>query len=340
MKTIKIILFAVLIFMTSCGTTKKLEVAKIKTVYLEYNSVLPLQFGGIIEGRIVALLNDGEEIDVTNNRNLTLQSNDIEKQFGKKFKIVKHPTSFNDNKVLAQYTITEKTETISFTDTLRLNLRGDLKVDAKAPNGTDGIDQKNKNTAFVFRDGGDGEHGTSGTSGQDAGDYAVYVWKENAEYFIYVQNIQTKEEWRYKSLEPGTITIDASGGNGGNGGDGGDGGNGKDGKKEGDKSRTPGNGGDAGFGGNGGNGGAGGSIICFLHNNAAELETKIAFNVSGGAGGKGGNKGKPGQPGKALEGQLESLVGRTARNGLDGQRGTDGQMPQVSIMEFDFSGYK
>ena len=72
-------------------------------------------------------------------------SNDLEKQFGKKFKIVKHPTSFDDNKVVAQYTITEKTETISFTDTLRLNLRGDLKVDAKAPNGTDGIDQKNKN---------------------------------------------------------------------------------------------------------------------------------------------------------------------------------------------------
>ena len=57
-------------------------------------------------------------------------SNDLEKQFGKKFKIVKHPTSFDDNKVVAQYTITEKTETISFTDTLRLNLRGDLKVDA------------------------------------------------------------------------------------------------------------------------------------------------------------------------------------------------------------------
>jgi len=334
------ILFLTITLISACGSVKKLEVANIKTVYLEHNSVLPLQFGGTIEGRIVALLKDGEEIDVTNNRNLAFLSNDLQQQFGKKFKIVKHPKSFDDNIVLAQYTITEKEVVTTFMDSIKLNLRGDLKVDAKGLDGADGIDQKNRNTAYVFRDGNAGEHGTPGTVGLNAGDYIAYIWKEEAAYFIYVQNIQTKEVWRYKSFEPGVISIDVSGGSGGAGGDGGDGGNGKDGKIEGDKSRTPGNGGDAGFGGDGGNGGNAGSVICFLHSNAAELELKIAFNVSGGVGGQGGSKGKPGQPGKALAGQLESLVGRTGRDGRNGFRGNDGQMPQVTIQEFDFSGYK
>lgn len=340
MKTINAILFGTLFLIASCGSVKKLEVDNIKTVYLEHNSVLPLQFGGTIEGRIIALLKDGEEIDVTNNRNLTFQSNDLQQHFGKKFKIVKHPVSFDDNKILAQYTITEKEVASTFIDSIKLNLRGDLMVDAKATNGVDGIDQKNRNTAYVFRDGNDGEHGTVGTNGQNAGDYTAYVWKEDAAYYIYVQNIETKEEWRYKSFEPGTITIDVSGGNGGNGGNGGDGGNGKDGKIEGSKSKTPGNGGDAGFGGDGGNGGNAGSVICFLHTNAAEVELKITFNVSGGAGGQGGTKGKPGQPGKPLDGQLASLVGSIGRNGRAGFRGNDGQMPHVTIQEFDFSGYK
>lgn len=333
-------LFSIFILFSACGTTKKLEVSSIKTVYLERNPIEPIQFGGTIEGEITAILKDGEEINVTNNRNLTFVSSDLDKQFGKKYKIVKRPTSFNDNTVVAQYTISEKEETVTFIDSIKLNLRGDLKIDAKGLNGTDGIDQKNRNTAFVFRDGNAGEHGTVGTNGQDAGNYLAYIWKEENAYFIYIQNIATKIEWRYKSVEPGVISIDVSGGNGGDGGDGGDGGNGKDGKQEGDKLKTPGNGGDAGFGGDGGNGGNAGSVICFLHSNAAELELKISFNVSGGAGGQGGTKGKPGQPGKALAGQLESLVGRTGRDGRNGFRGNDGQMPQVTIQEFDFNGYK
>ena len=340
MKSIHFILGLIALVVTSCGSVKKLELAKIKAVYLEHNSVLPLQFGGTIEGRIIALLKDGEEIDVSNNRNLAFQSNDLEQQFGKKFKIVKHPNSFNDNIAVAQYSISEKENTVTFADTLRLNLRGDVKIDAKGLRGVDGIDQKNRNTAIVFRDGNNGEHGTEGTAGQNAGNYIAYIWKEDAAYFVYVQNIETKAEWRYKSFEPGTISIDVSGGNGGSGGDGGDGGNGKDGKLEGSKSKTPGNGGDAGFGGEGGQGGNAGSVVCFLHSNAAELELKIGFNVSGGAGGQGGAKGKPGQPGKVLDGQSASRVGRTGRSGRDGIRGRDGQMPQVAIQEFDFSGYK
>lgn len=324
----------------ACGTTKKIEISSIKTVYLERNPVEPAQFGGVIEGRIMARLTNGEEIDVSNNRNLTFNSTDLSRQFGKKYKVVKHPQSFDDNLVLVQYIINEKESTATYIDSIRLNQRGDLKIDSKAPNGTDGQDQKNRSTPLVWRDGNDGDHGTPGTNGQDAGDYIAYIWKEDAAYFIYVQNILTKEEWRYKCLEPGTISFDVSGGNGGDGGDGGDGGTGKDGKQEGDKVKTPGNGGDAGFGGNGGNGGNAGSVVCFLHSNAAELELKISFNVSGGAGGQGGNKGKPGQPGKPLDGQTASLVGRTGRNGRPGFRGNDGQMPEVSILEFDYSGYK
>lgn len=334
------ILFIAFTLLAACGTTKKLQVENIKTVYLEHNSVLPIQFGGTIEGRIIALLKDGEEVDVTNNRNLTLQSNDIEQQFGKKFKIIKHPVTFNDNSVVVNYSITEKELVTSFVDSIKLNLRGDLLIDASALNGEDGIDQKNRSTPLIFRDGNDGDHGTPGTVGKDAGNYLAYIWKEDASYFIYVQNIQTKEEWRYKSVEPGVISIDVSGGNGGDGGDGGDGGTGKDGKQEGEKLKTPGNGGDAGFGGDGGNGGNAGSVICFLHNNAAELELKISFNVSGGVGGQGGSKGKPGQPGKPLTGQAASLTGRTGRDGRAGIRGSDGQMPQIAIQEFDFSVYK
>ncbi len=325
---------------SACGLTKKIEISSIKTVYLERNPVEPIQFGGTIEGKVIAQLKDGEEVDITNNRNLTFLSSDLEKQLGKKYKIVKHPNSFSDNIAIANYTISEKEESVTYIDTIRLNLRGDLKVDAKAPRGTDGIDQKNRSTPLVFRNGNDGDHGTPGTNGQDAGDYLAYIWKEETAYYIYIQNIQTKEEWRYKSIEPGIISIDVSGGNGGNGGDGGDGGTGKDGKQDGDKLKTPGNGGDAGFGGDAGNGGNGGSVICFLHSNAAELELKISFNVSGGAGGQGGSKGKPGQPGKPLTGQAASLVGRNGRNGRNGLSGNDGQMPQISIQEFDYSGYK
>lgn len=325
---------------SSCGSTKKLEISNIRTVYLERNPIEPTQFGGTIEGKILAQLKDGEEVDITNNRNLTFNSIDLEKQLGKKYKVVKHPTSFNDNIAFAQYTISEKDATATYSDSIRLNLRGDLKVDAKAINGVDGINQKNRSTPLVWRDGNDGDHGTPGTNGQDAGDYLAYIWKEGTAYFIYVQNIQTKEEWRYKSIEPGMISIDVSGGNGGRGGNGGDGGTGKDGKLEGGKSKTPGNGGDAGFGGEGGNGGNAGSVICFLHSNAAELELKISFNVSGGAAGQGGTKGKPGQPGKPLDGQPASRVGRAGRDGRRGINGNDGQMPQVTIQEFDFSGYK
>jgi len=335
-----LLFFITIAIFSACGSTKKLELSNIKTVYLERNPIEPTQFGGTIEGKIIARLQDGEEIDVTNNRNFTLISNDLEKQLGKKYKIVKHPTSFNDNIAFAQYIITEKEETATYTDSIRLNLRGDLKVDAQGQNGTSGIDQKNRSTPLVFRDGNDGDHGTPGTNGQNAGDYMAYIWKEETAYYIYVQNIQTKEEWRYKSIEPGTISIDVSGGNGGRGGNGGDGGTGKDGKQDGEKLKTPGNGGDAGFGGDGGNGGNAGSVICFLHSNAAELELKISFNVSGGAGGEGGTKGKPGQPGKALTGQAASLVGRIGRNGRPGRRGVDGRMPQVTIQEFDFIGYK
>ena len=334
------LLCSLIAVITACGSTKKLEISNIKTVYLERNPVEPTQFGGTIEGKIIAQLKDGEEVDVTNNRNLSFISNDLEKQLGKKYKIVKHPVSFDDNIAFAQYGITEKDETVFYTDSIRLNLRGDLKVDAKALNGTDGIDQRNKSTPLFFRDGNNGEHGTQGTTGQDAGDYTAYIWKEGSAYFIYVQNIQTKLAWRYKSIEPGMISIDVSGGDGGNGGNGGDGGTGKDGKQEGGKFKTPGNGGDAGFGGDGANGGRAGSVICFLHSNAAGLELKISFNVSGGAGGQAGTKGKPGQPGKSIEGQAAGLVGRNGRNGRPGRRGIDGQMPQIAIQEFDFSGYK
>lgn len=325
--------------LSACGSTKKLDVSTIRAIYMEHNPVLPLNYGGKFEGKIKAITTDGEEIDITNNRHLTLNSNDIV-QIGKNFTIVKHPSSFDDHYIRFAYTYVNKEEIINFSDSILLNLRGDIRIDGSGKDGEHGINQKDRSNPVVFRDGKNGEHGTDGAHGTSAGDFIAYVWKEGTDYFIYAQNIHTKEEWRFVSREPKKILFDLSGGHGGNGGRGADGSNGKDGIIDGDKSKVPGNGGNAGNGGNGGNGGNAGSVILFLHTNAAELESKITFNVSAGNAGEFGAMGKPGLPGKALEGQLEGFKGQIGRNGLTGMRGQDGQVPPITIQEFDFSNYK
>ena len=327
------------LLLSSCGSTKKIDVATIRTIYLEHNPVLPLNYGGKFEGKIKAITTDGEEIDLTNNRHLTVTSNDVV-QFGKNFNIVKHPSSFDDPYIRLSYTYANKEDVIAFSDSIQLNFRGDLRVDGSGKDGENGENQKDRSSPIVFRDGKHGEHGTDGEHGGSAGDYITYIWKEGADYFIYAQNIHTKVEWRFISREPGAILFDHSGGDGGKGGSGADGSNGKDGVIDGDKSKAPGNGGNAGNGGNGGNGGNAGSIVLFLHSNAAELENKIAFNMSAGNAGQFGAMGKPGLPGKALEGQLEGFKGQIGRNGLTGMRGQDGQAPPITIQEFDFNLYK
>ncbi len=329
----------VLFVLISCGSVKKIDITTIRTIYLEHNPVLPLNYGGKIEGKIKAITTDGEEIDITNNIHLKIASNDVV-QRGKTFEIVKHPTSFDDYFVRLSYTYVNKEEVLVISDSIQLNLRGDLRIDGSGADGEAGANQTNRSRPLVLRDGKDGEDGANGQHGSPAGDYIAYVWKEGSDYFIYVQNIQTKEEWRYVSRSPGTILFDISGGDGGSGGNGGDGSNGKDGELDGDKSIRPGHGGNAGNGGSGGNGGNAGSIVLFLHANAAELESKIAFNMSAGSAGKAGEMGKPGLPGKPQVGQAAGIKGRTGVNGLTGMRGQDGQVPEIAIQEFDFSGYK
>ena len=332
-----IILF--LFILISCGSVKKIDVSSIRTIYLEHNPILPLNYGGKIEGKIKAITTDGEEIDITNNRHLTLTSNDVV-QRGKVFEIVKHPSSFNDQFIRLSYTYVNKEEVLVISDSIQLNLRGDLRIDGSGADGLNGVNQSNRSTPLVFRDGKDGEHGTDGQHGSSAENYIGYIWKEGSDYYVYVQNIITKEEWKYISREPSKILFDLSGGDGGNGGNGGDGSNGKDGELDGEKSKRPGNGGNAGNGGSGGNGGSAGSIVLFLHSNAAELESKISFDMSAGNAGRAGEKGKPGLPGKALAGQVAGIKGRIGVNGLTGMRGQDGQVPEIAIQEFDFSGYE
>ena len=157
------------LFLYSCGNFKKLEVYEIRTAYLEYNRIQAINFGGEIEARVIAIMNDGSEVDITRNRKLNLISDDIIRSGNfKEFKIIKHPKSFTENTANIEIIIKDKESVFQITDSIRINFKGDLIIDANGINGFDGVNQKNSRTPILFRDGKHGEDGTDGGDGKNA----------------------------------------------------------------------------------------------------------------------------------------------------------------------------
>lgn len=326
-----------LLLIVSCKNIKPISVAEIRSLELEYNSETGLNFGSSFSAKVIARMNNGEEIEVTDHKRLSFTSPDIIYQGENVFLIQKHPSKFQDQ--TAQYTIemTDKEEQFLRKDSININFTGDVAILAAGMDGAPGEDQKDRGSRWVLRDGKDGESATNGMNGESAGQYEAYIWREDNIVRIYVRNQLDGTTWRYNQIGTGKIFFNLRGGDGGKGGNGGDGGDGKDGKIKDGESTDPGNGGNGGHGGNGGNGGNGGQLTIYLHPACADIQDRISYDVSGGEGGQRGLAGAAGKPGKALAGQNEGTMGVAGNSGLQGARGLNGTIPEIQIQEFSFS---
>lgn len=338
-RAIPILLVVVLLF-SSCGGLKRLEVSEVSTVFFEYNHADNINFGTEIEAKVLAIMLDGKEIDITNNKKLSFVSQDIGRSgIGKKFTLIKRPVSFSDNYAAMTLTVSDDEETLTILDTVHLNFRGNLTINARGQSGNKGVDQQNSGTKIFFRGGRDGEHGTRGENGTSANDYVAQIWREESMVYVYVRNVADNTEWKYKMLANGEIIFDLRGGNGGRGGIGGGGGDGKDGKVVDGKSTGPGDGGHGGFGGDAGNGGNGGSIQVFIHPNAAAVEELLNIRTQGGYGGEGGKGGDGGKAGDVISGQIAGAMGQRGSSGRSGMTGNKGTS-SIAIIEFDYSQFQ
>lgn len=331
-----VFLSLILVFLSSCGSFKKLDISEIRTAYIEYNPIKAINFGSNIEAKVMVIMNDGAEIDVTNNRKLHLVSKDVIRNgSSKEFKIVKHPTLFSDNAANVSIKITDKEQVFQTTDSIRINFKGNMIIDAKGANGQNGITQKNRWSRVLLREGKHGENGTDGTDGQNADSYISNIWLEDHFTHVYIKNQRTNVVWRYKTLAEGTITFNLKGGTGGSGGNGGNGGNGRNGSLNNGKYKRPGNGGDGGNGGASGSGGNGGSVQVTIHSNNSQIETKLVYFTNGGHRGNPGKAGKSGKAGTPVAGQTAGRIGRTGITGNSGRNGLDGQTQRIKVKDFD-----
>ena len=338
MKFVYLSILSALLF-SACGSSKNLKVAQIRTINFEYSPGAEINFGSTLEAHIMAIMNNGDEIDITNHRKLDFSSSDVTKS-GKSFTIVRHPENFSEDKVTVHLVVSDKDESYEKTDTIRMNFFGGLSIVANGARGTDGDDQKDRGSRIILRDGKIGDNGLNGTTGGSAGNFEAYLWKEGELYFLYVQEIATLNVWKYRTRGTGIVQFDLSGGRGGNGGAGGSGGDGKDGSKDDEgKIKRPGDGGNGGHGGDGGFGGNGGNLKLIIHSNAADISSQLKYNVSGGSGGEGGKAGLGGKAGKPIEGQPGSSNGANGIQGRSGNWGIDGNVT-TEVQDFDPIGFK
>lgn len=107
----------------------------------------------------------------------------------------------------------------------------------KGFNGSDGFDGRNGSAGVLGYDGENGDYGQDGEPGFNGPD--VGVWADlyfdslmnNYLVYVYAENLQTGEEFKYLlNPEGGSLTVTTEGGNGGSGGDGGRGGDGSNGR--------------------------------------------------------------------------------------------------------------
>jgi hypothetical protein len=337
MKTLILLSIVSASLLWSCGNSKKLDIANIQRLYIDHNPDQNINYGKQISAKVVALMISGEEIVVTNHKKLQINSPKLDFTSSDQVKILGHPTTFNNEVIIAELVMSDKEETFSATDSVALNYRGPLHIGEYFRSGSDGEDQKNRGTRLVGRNGKDGDDGPLGENGTNGGNYTVHIWKVEAESRVKVTNNVSGEVWRYKSVNNDECVFDFPGGAGGDGGDAGDGGDGKDGKVTEDGSDRTGHGGDGGNGGNGGNGGHGGIVSVIIHTNASASAGKVAVNNPGGRNGTYGEGGKAGKGGTADTGQVDGLPGLIGVRGVAGSHGNQGPTTVVKVEEFDIS---
>lgn len=329
-----------ILFLSGCGSYRTFDISKVAYIDFEYDDSQNLQSGSTFVGKIIAVTNKGERIDVTENNKLELRTDDLKYISDHHFKITKHPSQFEDAQVNFTLVLNGKDDlSITENKTLKLNFKGPLTIDAKGNNGSNGEVGKDKNDAIVFRNGSNGYDGSAGSNGENGSNLNIHVWKEGDTLMIHTNNANTGANWKFKSPIQNNITVIVSGGNGGNGGNGGDGGDGKDGFINSDKSKLPGDGGNGGRGGNGGNGGNPGTISIIFHSNAFAHKNQFSYNQNVGLGGAGGSGGKAGQAGTPAEGQSTSNNGVAGSNGANGQNGTNAASPIIQELDFDWTSF-
>ncbi|MBL1279824.1 MAG: collagen-like protein [Fluviicola sp.] len=336
------ILFVSVLFLISCGSSKKFNVAEIASIYMEYNPAADLNYGKEFQATIFARMLDGREVDITKKKKLSFISEDIKKLSSKNtFLVVKKPTSFTDETISVSYAFSGKEETFTDAQTIKMNLRGSLIILADGIDGENGVNRKSRTGRIIFRDGKDGENGGNGTFGTNAKQLTCYIWKKGNYNYVSVNNLTNNEVWKYKFAVNGTLLVNASGGDGGNGGRGGNGGSGQNGEiNKNNKQLRVGDGGDGGNGGNGGNGGDGSVVNVFIHPSASSVSSSITVVNIGGTGGRNGTAGTAGNPGKPLSGQLLGRKGRVGLRGIRGVAGVNGPPPSITVIDFDISQYE
>ena len=329
--------FLFIVLLSGCGSYKSLQIDKISKLEFEYNPNQDLQYGADFEAKVYAVMLNGEEIDITDNKKLSIQNSDIKYLYGHTFKVIKKPIA-RENKLTVQLKLDGKDdETISSSHQVLLNFKGPLYITANGKNGGAGADGKDKSNAILFRNGGDGDRGENGKNGKPGDNLQIYVWKDQDSLFINVSNLTQSVKWKYKATLSSLISISASGGDGGVGGNGGDGGDGKDGIINSEKNKLPGNGGDGANGGNGGNGGSPGSIQIIFHENATNYQSQFNYTLNSGAGGSGGTGGKAGKAGTAEIGQEPGIDGSNGNAGMNGMNGAGVNSPVISIQAFNWN---
>lgn len=331
----------IIIIACSCSNYKSIQVSQIKQIYFQFDENAKTNFGSTIGGKVYAEMLNGKHVEISDHKNLSFASTDVTRISNtNQYKIVKRPNSFDDDFATITFAMSDRNETIRSFDTIHVNFIGDLNIDCSGKDGENGIDQKDRSSRLLLKDGKDGNDGTDGTQGENAASFDTYIWKEGDTSYVYAKNKTNQEVYRYKAIGAKKINIDLMGGNGGRGGNGGDGGDGKDGKIKDGESIDPGDGGNGGNGGNGANGGKGGAATVILHPSYGYFEANINFNTLGGNAGAPGEAGIGGNAGTALDGQTSAQNGQSGSTGLTGLRGTNGPVPVIITEEFNPANYK
>lgn len=334
MKNVTIL--SILLFALIGCSLKPIHIDQVKNIKLIYDEQSPFNYGDTINAKIIALKKNGEELDLSNHRQINFQSNTLnyiaEQQ---KLYISSKPISKDNTPLAYEIVMTEKDKEKTFKGEVNLNISGSLFVDLRGKAGEDGNNKASRLTRVMLKDGRDGRNGENGDHGENALPLTVHIWKQGQIYFIRSKFEGTDSVYYHKTSNPEGLIIDASGGKGGDGGNGGDGGRGKKGNKS--KGFEPGSGGNGGNGGYGGNGGNGAKITVIIHPSAEIITQKINVINQGGRPGLGGAAGQGGQSGKADSGQAQSEEGKAGLVGKAGEPGNSGPSPHIMLKTFDFN---
>ena len=149
-----------LITLVGCGAAKKLKFEDVRNVRLDYDKSHEINNGSKLAMSVVAELSDGSEIDISQNKILTVTSDRGNySSSNKQLAIGMQSPNFNSPEVRVNMTLDFKEEDMSFFEIVNLNYTGNLNLDFSGANGIDGVSAKDLGTRYLFADGKDGDHG-------------------------------------------------------------------------------------------------------------------------------------------------------------------------------------